>query len=56
MTYKELLEFLKTLTDDELEQNVTVYLSSNDEYIPVIETDKTVENDVLDDGHVIITV
>ena len=54
--YKKLLEFLQTLTDLELEQNVTVYDYNTDEYMYVTDTDKTADNNELDEGHIILIV
>ena len=50
LTYRELLEKLQQLTEDQLDCNISIYIPWDDEYIPV---DKLifagVENDVLDE-------
>ena len=56
MTYRELIDMLKDLTPEQLEQTDTVYVSGEDEYYPLVDdypccvADESV-NDVLDDGH-----
>jgi len=52
LTYRELLNSLITLTEDELNMTATVYLADVDEFIPLstfLFSDE--ENDVLDEGH-----
>lgn len=39
MTYKELLERLKELDDEQLSADVTIYDKSDEEYYPVVDTD-----------------
>jgi hypothetical protein len=56
LTYKQLFEFLKTLTEEELEQTITVYDTNNDEYYPVTDWDKALGNDVVDDGQVVLII
>ena len=57
MTYRELLEKLKQLTPDQLEQDVTVYLSDLDEYHPAWQVDVAdEEQSVLDEDHIFLTV
>lgn len=54
MTYAELKDMLKEFTDEELNQTVTVYVSSEDEFYGLELTDmKTSDDsiDVLDPGH-----
>jgi len=51
MTYKELLDKLKSLSDDQLNQTVTVFHGSTDEFYSVHSTGITHENDVLDANH-----
>ena len=53
MTYKELLEFLKSLPDDDvrLDNNVTVYDAATDEFFGQVELLEAVDSDVLDDNH-----
>jgi len=51
MTYKELLDQLMMLTEEQLEQTVTVHEPYEDEYIAVVHTATTSEADVLDEDH-----
>jgi hypothetical protein len=55
MTYQELKEALIEFTDEQLQQDVTVYVSDNDEFYPLVDVHPLVEsddkNDVLDVGH-----
>ena len=56
MTYRELLEQLEQLTQDQLEQNVSVHLSEVDEYVPVWAVGIAVEDQsVLDEDHIVLT-
>ena len=56
MTYKELLEELRTVSREQLNQDVAVHLMSEDEYYPVQAVCVAVENecDVLDEGHLVL--
>ena len=51
MTYKELLNQLMMLSEEQLEQTVTVHEPYEDEYIAVVHTATTSEADVLDENH-----
>ena len=51
MTYKQLLEQLMLLDDEQVNQSVTIHDITNDEYIPVSTTATTSEADVLDENH-----
>jgi len=51
MTYQDLLNQLANLTAEQLNQTVTVYHGSQDEYLPVYSTGTTHENDILDENH-----
>ena len=51
MTYKELLDQLMMLDDEQLGQTVTVHEPYQDEYIAVVHTATTSEADVLDENH-----
>ncbi len=51
MTYKELLDQLMMLTEEQLSQTVTVHEPYEDEYIAVVHTATTSEADVLDEDH-----
>ena len=51
MTYKELLDQLMMLDEEQLEQTVTIHDPYEDEYIAVIHTETTSEADVLDENH-----
>lgn len=57
MKYRELLEILKGMTEDELNQNVTAYLNAEDEFVPVTSVLVADDNQsVLDVGHVYFSV
>jgi hypothetical protein len=51
MTYKDLLDELMMLDDEQLDQTVTVHDAYEDEYIAVVHTNTTSESDVLDENH-----
>ena len=51
MTYKELLDQLMMLNEEQLEQTVTVHEPYEDEYIAVVHTATTNDADVLDEDH-----
>jgi len=57
-TYRKLKEYLMTMDEDRLLDNVTVYLSESDEFIPVasIEVSTEEECDVLDEGHTVLLI
>jgi hypothetical protein len=55
MTYRELLDRLEGLSDDELDSDVTVYDYEMDEYFPSTDLTFSVD-DVLDDGHPILLI
>jgi len=56
LTYRELIENLKALPDERLDDAVTIYASGLDEYYPLVDdypfcTADPEINDVLDGGH-----
>jgi hypothetical protein len=51
MTYKELLDQLMMLDDEQINQTVTIHDPYEDEYIAVVHTATTSEADVLDENH-----
>ena len=54
LTYRDLLELLAhNTTAEQLQQNVTVMV--DDEYYPVTDVGVNVGDDVLDDGHLVLT-
>jgi hypothetical protein len=56
-TYRELLEALKELTEEELDMTATIYDKTFDAFIPIDYTEKTVdEDDVLEACHPIIVI
>jgi len=57
-TYRELLSALLELSEEELDMTATVYDAALewDTYYPITSTDKTVELDVLDEGHPVIVI
>lgn len=57
MTYKQLLEILQNYSEEVLEQTATVHLAQTDEYLAIVSHNNTDEdNDVLDEGHLILEV
>ncbi len=63
MTYRELRTKLQTLTDEQLNQDLTVrivfnpFLGVADEFYPAAGVEETGDHsDVLDSGHLVITV
>jgi len=55
-TYRQLLEALQELSQDELDMHVTVYDSTNEEYYPLNYTGKCEGDDVLDTDHPIMII
>ena len=57
-TYRDLLEKFKTFTDEELDNNATVYLANTDEYLMVETLDyaDAGKQSVLDDGRPIFVI
>jgi hypothetical protein len=51
MTYKDLLDELMMLDEEQLNQTVTIHDPYEDEYIAVVHTNTTSEADVLDENH-----
>ena len=51
MTYQQLLDRLKELNAEQLEQTVTTFDSYTDEYTPCVELRITEESDILDAMH-----
>ena len=51
MKYRELLEILSKLPKDRLEDDVTVYLAEDDEFLPIGYACISDDNSVLDEGH-----
>lgn len=54
MTYKDLLKELNNLTAEQLNQNVTVYLADQDDFVAVTTVSTTQETDVLDKEHFVL--
>jgi hypothetical protein len=55
-TYKELAEYIANMTEEQKNQDVTVYVAGRDEYYPLTEIEPVSvsddECDVLNPGHV----
>ena len=51
LTYRELVDRLQKLTPEQLNQSVTVYHGSVDEFFPVYTTGVTHMDDTLDANH-----
>jgi len=56
MTYRELQELLADFTQDQLDNDVTIFNGSIEEYFPVTALGATGETDVLDAGHAFLTI
>tara|TARA_X000001388_G_scaffold66086_1_gene52798 strand:+ start:86 stop:283 length:198 start_codon:yes stop_codon:yes gene_type:complete len=55
-TYRQLLEALWELTEEQLDLNVTIYDFQNEEYYPLNYTSTTVGDDVVDDEHPVLII
>lgn len=53
-TYRDLQKWISSLDSDQLECNVSIYSSEDDEYYPMKDADTTVLSDVLDENHPIL--
>lgn len=60
MTYRELVERIKELPDERMDDDVSVYVSENDEFMPVISAEIILAHSnnscVLDVGHCYIVI
>ena len=59
MTYAELIQRLQQATPEQLQQDVTVYVASIDEFYPVFASSVMEADDdtqVLDPGHIYFTI
>lgn len=56
MTYQQLLDWIKTIPSDKLENTVTIFDNYLEEYHPVEDCDYIVSSDVLDEGHPILII
>lgn len=56
MRYRELREALDSLTPDQLEQDVMLFMSWVDSYYSIEGIGVAVNTDVLDDDHIVLTV
>jgi hypothetical protein len=61
ITYKDLLENLQAMTPEQLNQNVTVYVSGVDEFYSLVQdypiaVAQPENNDVLDPGHTYLVI
>jgi hypothetical protein len=54
MTYHELKNWVNALQPEDLDLDVTVYVPREDEYFAVVDVDRTVETDVMDDDHPVL--
>ena len=52
MTYKQLLAYLQAMSQERLDDNITIRDTDSDEYIPVQAIEVADVPDVLDKGHV----
>lgn len=56
ITYLQLIHKLGSIPSERLDDNVSVYDESEDEYYPVEDTFITNEDDVLDKGHLVLKI
>ena len=56
VSYRELLERIKELDDEHLDDDATIYDSAYNEFVPVHKIETQHGDDVLDDGHLFLTV
>ena len=57
MTYRELAAWIDSLTDEQKDSDVTIFIEEDDEYIPAKDTDCTADDQsVLDEDHPIICI
>ena len=52
MTYRQLLDYLQAMSQERLDDNITIRDTDSDEYIPVQAIEVVDVPDVLDKGHV----
>ena len=55
-TYRELLEALQELSEEELDKTATIYDKAFDTYMPIDYTEKTTDDFVLEACHPIIVI
>lgn len=55
MTYRELLNILNTMSDDDLDRQAVVYNAADEEYHEVADVD-SVTGEVLDEGSPVIVI
>ena len=55
-TYRELLEALQELSEEELDKTATIYDKTFEAYIAIDYTDKTWDDDVIEANHPIIII
>ena len=58
MTYRQLLKKLQEIPNNRLDDDITIYDKTNDEYYPAFQIKEADEEtqDVLDDGHIFLTI
>jgi len=60
ITYLQLLERLKKMSGEELNQNVSIAMDDSEEVLPVKKVDTTTKgdwtDDILDRGHIVLRV
>lgn len=54
ITYRDLLESLEDLTEDQLDMTVTVYDADLDEYFPVNNATISNDDDILGHNHLVL--
>lgn len=57
LTYRNLVEHLQEMDEARLEDNVTIFDTEGDEFLPAIKLETTKEEcDVLHEGHLVIVI
>ena len=56
MTYRELIKELQTLSDEQLDSDLTVHLINDDEYLPATFGIAADSEGVLDDNHPVFAI
>lgn len=54
LTWEQVGLWIQSMSEEQKKQSATVYNVLEDEYIPLFETGRTMENDVLEAGHMLL--
>ena len=58
MTYRELADLIENMTDEQKDQDVTVFVAEQNEYYPLVKDFPVCQSDgdVLEEGHYYLTI